>query len=70
MLKALELNNKELKGRNMQVDFDLGAPKQGYKFRSEKPSKFNQEYQDVTKKALQRKRKRSADKPGNNINNK
>jgi hypothetical protein len=53
------LNEKEIKGRKMIVDFEDSGPKQGYKFRSEKPSKFNKEYNDIMKKSLQKKRTRN-----------
>lgn len=53
---ALHLNDKELKGRKMVVDFEDERPKQGYKFRSSEPSKFNKEYNEKIKKSLQKKR--------------
>lgn len=53
---ALHLNDKELKGRKMVVDFEDERPKQGYKFRSSEPSKFNKEYNEKIKKTLQKKR--------------
>jgi len=31
MLKALKLNGKEIKGRYLQVDFDVGRVKASYK---------------------------------------
>ncbi len=45
----------------MIVDFEEAAAKQGYKFRSEKPSKYNKEYQDILKTSLRKKRKRGSD---------
>jgi nucleolin len=59
LLKALNLNGKMVKGREMIVDFEDSGPKMGFKYRSEKPSKFNKEYRDVMKKSLQKKRKRT-----------
>jgi RNA recognition motif-containing protein len=55
---ALNLNDKPIKGRKMIVDFDQGAPKAGFKFRSEKPSHFNKEYKDVVHDTLKKKRQR------------
>lgn len=43
----------------MIVDFEETGPKMGYKYRSEKPSKFNKEYKELMKKSLQKKRKRN-----------
>ena len=43
VVKALSLNGKEIKGRTMIIDFEVGGPKQGYHYRSENPSKFNTE---------------------------
>jgi hypothetical protein len=42
----------------MIVDFEETAPKLGFKYRSEKPSKFNKEYNDIKKNSLKKKRKR------------
>lgn len=42
--KAMDLNGKKLKGRPMVVDFEETGPRKGFKFRSDKPSKFNKEY--------------------------
>lgn len=47
---ALHLNGKELKNRKMIVDFEDTKPKQGFKFRSKEPSKFNQEYRSILNK--------------------
>ncbi len=57
--KALNLNGKLIKGRNMVVDFEEVGPKKGFKYRSEAPSKFNKEYNDIQKKVLSKKRKRN-----------
>jgi hypothetical protein len=43
----------------MIVDFEESGPKAGFKYRSEKPSKFNKEYNDIMKKSLSKKRKRT-----------
>lgn len=59
VLKALNLNGKTIKGREMIVDFEESGPKAGFKYRSEKPSKFNKEYNDMVKKTLSKKRKRT-----------
>lgn len=59
VLNALKLNGKPIKGRNMIVDFEETGPKGGYKYRTEKPSKFNKEYNEVIKKSMLKKRKRS-----------
>lgn len=56
--RALNLNGKSIKGRNMIVDFEETGPKQGFKYRTEKPSKFNKEYKDIVQKVLKKKRKR------------
>lgn len=53
---ALHLNGKELRGRKMIVDFEETAAKQGFKFRSKEPSKFNKEYNEVMSKSLRKKR--------------
>lgn len=45
LLKALELNGKELKGRRMKIDFDVNKPKAGYKYNNEKVTeKYNKEH--------------------------
>lgn len=45
LLKALELNGKELKGRRMKIDFDIKGPKAGYKYNNEKVTeKYNKEH--------------------------
>ena len=54
----MNLNGKQIKGREMIVDFEDSGPKSGYKFRSETPSKFNKDYRDIMKKNLQKKRNR------------
>lgn len=43
----------------MVVDFEESGAKQGYKFRSDKPSKYNKEYQEIMKSSLRKKRKRT-----------
>mmetsp|Transcript_24042 Transcript_24042/g.25060 ORF Transcript_24042/g.25060 Transcript_24042/m.25060 type:complete len:121 (+) Transcript_24042:1-363(+) len=53
---ALHLNGKELNNRKMVVDFEENRPKQGFKFRSSEPSKFNKEYNDIKHKSLNKKR--------------
>ncbi len=45
--KALKLNGKSIKDRKMIVDFEDKGAKQGYKFRSDKPSKYNKEYHKI-----------------------
>jgi len=62
VIKALKLNNKPIKGRNMIVDFEESGPKMGYKYRTEKPSKFNKDYKEIVQKSLQKKRKRADNK--------
>ena len=57
--KALNLNGKTIKGREMIVDFEETGPKAGYKFRGDKPSRFNKEYNDIMKNTLSKKRKRT-----------
>jgi hypothetical protein len=56
------LHGKTIKDRKMIVDFEESAAKQGYKFRSEKPSKYNKEFQELVKSSLRKKRKRGSDK--------
>ena len=60
--KALRLHGKTIKDRKMIVDFEESGAKQGYKFRSDKPSKYNKEFQDIVKSSLRKKRKRGSDK--------
>jgi RNA recognition motif-containing protein len=55
---ALNLNDKPIKGRKMIVDFEQGGPKAGFKFRSQAPSNFNKEYNDVVINSLNKKRHR------------
>ena len=44
LLKALELNGKEFKGRILKVDFDEGKPKKSYKYNNEHlEPKYNRE---------------------------
>ena len=44
LLKALELNGKDFKGRNLQVDFEQNKPKKGYKYNYQKmDTKYNRE---------------------------
>ena len=44
LLKALELNGKEFKGRILKVDFDEGRPKKSYKYNNEHlEPKYNRE---------------------------
>ncbi len=43
----------------MIVDFEDSGPKMGYKYRTEVPSKFNKDYNDIMKKSLSKKRKRT-----------
>jgi len=43
VFKALNMNGKYIKDRKMIVDYEETGAKQGYKFRSEKPSKYNKE---------------------------
>ena len=59
--KALKLHGKTIKDRKIIVDFEESGAKQGYKFRSEKPSKYNKEYQEIVKTSLRKKRKRGSD---------
>ena len=45
LLKALELNGKEFKGRILKVDFDEGKPKKSYKYDNEHlEPKYNREH--------------------------
>ena len=45
LLKALELNGKEFKGRILKVDFDEGKPKKSYKYNNEHlEPKYNREH--------------------------
>ena len=45
LLKALELNGKNLNGRILKVDFEEGKPKKGYKYDNEHlEPKYNREY--------------------------
>jgi nucleolin len=55
---ALNLNDKPIKGRKMIIDFEQSGPKAGFKFRSETPSNFNKEYNDVVNNTLKKKRQR------------
>lgn len=55
---ALKLHGKKIKDRIIYVDFEESGPKQGYKFRTDKPSKFNKEYKEVVHNNLNKKRKR------------
>lgn len=51
LIKALELNGKEIKGRKMKVDFETGKPKKGYKYNNEAvTSKYNKEHVDLLNK--------------------
>lgn len=43
LLKALELNGKEIKGRKMIVDFEVNKAKKSYKFKNDSLSKYNYE---------------------------
>ncbi len=52
--KSLQLHGKEIKGRKMHIDFEDSGPKKGFKYRTENPSKFNKDYNNI----LQKKRKR------------
>ncbi len=56
---ALNLNGKVIKSRPIVVDFEDSAPKAGFKFRSDAPSKFNMEYKQIEQKALSKKRNRN-----------
>jgi hypothetical protein len=42
--KALRLNGKMLKGREVIIDFEETGPRKGFHFYSKEPSKFNKEY--------------------------
>ena len=54
LLKALELNGKELQGRKLQVDFEKNKPKKGFKYNYQNmDSKYNREEINI----LNRKRK-------------
>lgn len=48
-----------MKDRPMHIDYEVTGPKKGYKYRSEKPSKFNKDYQQIQKNALNKKRRRN-----------
>lgn len=51
LIKALELNGKEIKGRKMKIDFETGKPKKGYKYNNETvTSKYNKEHVDLLNK--------------------
>ena len=41
--KALKLNGKMLKGREIIIDFEETGPRKGYHFYTKAPSKFNKE---------------------------
>ena len=53
---AINLNGKELNGRKMTVDYEDGKPKLGYKFRSNEPSKYNREFNELKTNTLRKKR--------------
>jgi hypothetical protein len=42
--KAIRLNGKMLKGREVIIDFEESGPRKGFHFYSKEPSKFNKEY--------------------------
>ncbi len=46
----------------MIVDFEETGAKQSYKFRSEKPSKYNKEFQNLINTSLKKKKKRNENK--------
>lgn len=61
VIKALQLNDKEIKGRKMFVDFEDTTQRVGFKYRNDQPSKYNKEYQKIQKGVLEKKRVRPED---------